>query len=236
MLRQIFLDTETTGLSVETGDRIIEVGCIEMENRRLTGRNLHQYVNPARSSDPEALRIHGLTDEFLADKPAFAAIADELLAYLAGAEVLMHNAPFDTKFLNAELRRIGKPPIEEVVAEITDTASMARAMFPGKRSSLDALCSRLEVDNTNRTLHGALLDAGLLAEVYIRLTRGQDMLAIDAIESAGEGGLMHSAVDLAAFDLLVIEPDAAEQRAHEAVLADVDKASGGKAIWRVAVA
>jgi DNA polymerase-3 subunit epsilon len=236
MQRQVFLDTETTGLSAETGDRIIEIGCIEMENRRLTGRNLHCYVNPQRASHPDALRVHGLTEEFLADKPLFDAIADELLAFLAGAEVIIHNAPFDIGFLNEELRRAGKAPVGEVVAEITDTVAMARAMFPGKRNSLDALCSRLEVDNTNRTLHGALLDAGLLAEVYIRLTRGQDMLAMDALDPAGEEGAAHAQVDLAAFELPVLEPDEAEQKAHEAVLADLDKASGGKAIWRIAVA
>ena len=159
-MRQIFLDTETTGLSADSGDRIIEIGCIEMVNRRLTGNNLHFYLNPERSSHPDAVRVHGLTDEFLADKPLFASIADELLDYLQDAEIVIHNAAFDVGFLNAELARLGRGKIAEHVAEITDSLLMAREMFPGKANSLDALCKRLEVDNSNRALHGALLDAG----------------------------------------------------------------------------
>jgi DNA polymerase-3 subunit epsilon len=172
-MRQIFLDTETTGLSPESGDRIVEVGCIEMHNRRLTGRNKHFYLNPERKGSEEAIRIHGLTDQFLADKPVFGAIADELMEFLAGAEIIIHNASFDVGFLNEELRRLGRPKFVEHGLTIVDSLTMAREMFPGKSNSLDALCKRLEVDNTNRALHGALLDAGLLAEVYIRLTRGQ---------------------------------------------------------------
>ena len=182
-MRQIFLDTETTGLSPESGDRIIEIGCVEMLNRRLTGNNKHFYLNPERSSHEDALKIHGLTDEFLADKPLFAQVADELLEYLAGAEVIAHNASFDVGFFNEELKRLGRPKFPSFVDKISDTLVMAREMFPGKSNSLDALCKRLEVDNTSRTLHGALLDAGLLAEVYIRMTRGQDSLVIDANES-----------------------------------------------------
>jgi DNA polymerase III subunit epsilon len=234
-MRQIFFDTETTGLSPEAGDRIIEVGCIEMENRRLTGRNLHFYLNPERPNHEEAVKIHGLTDEFLADKPLFAAVADELLAYLAGAEIIIHNASFDVGFLNAELKRLNRPKFEGMVACITDSLHMAREMFPGKANSLNALCKRLEVDNSGRDLHGALLDAGLLAEVYIRMTRGQDSLVIDAGESQA-GGVELAAVDFSRFDLPVIAADEGECAAHAAVLADLDKASRGKTVWKEAVA
>jgi DNA polymerase-3 subunit epsilon len=234
-MRQIFFDTETTGLSPEAGDRIIEVGCIEMENRRLTGRNLHFYLNPERPSHEEAVKIHGLTDEFLADKPLFAAVADELLAFLAGAEIIIHNASFDVGFLNAELKRLNRPKFESTVACVTDSLQMAREMFPGKANSLNALCKRLEVDNSGRDLHGALLDAGLLAEVYIRMTRGQDSLVIDAGESQA-GGVELAAVDFSRFDLPVIAADEGECAAHAAVLADLDKASRGKTVWKEAVA
>ncbi len=234
-MRQIFFDTETTGLSPEAGDRIIEVGCIEMENRRLTGRNLHFYLNPERPNHEEAVKIHGLTDEFLADKPLFAAVADELLGFLAGAEIIIHNASFDVGFLNAELKRLNRPKFEATVARITDSLQMAREMFPGKANSLNALCKRLEVDNSGRDLHGALLDAGLLAEVYIRMTRGQDSLVIDANESQA-GGVALAAIDLSRFDLPVIAADERECAAHAAVLADLDKASRGKTVWNEATA
>lgn len=230
-MRQIFFDTETTGLSPESGDRIIEIGCVEMVNRRLTGNNKHFYLNPERPSHEDAVKIHGLTDEFLADKPLFSAIVDELLEYLAGAEVIAHNASFDVGFFNEELRRVGRPRFAEHVDKITDTLVMAREMFPGKSNSLDALCKRLEVDNSNRTLHGALLDAGLLAEVYIRMTRGQDSLVIDAAESA-QGEIVVEAVDFSQFALPVLDASAEEVAAHEAVLAELDKASGGKTRWR----
>lgn len=230
-MRQIFLDTETTGLSPESGDRIIEIGCVEMVSRRLTGNNKHFYLNPERSSSPEAVKVHGLTDEFLADKPLFAHVADELLDYLAGAEIIIHNAGFDVGFLNAELKRLQRGRFEDLVSGISDSLTMAREMFPGKSNSLDALCKRLEVDNSNRTLHGALLDAGLLAEVYIRLTRGQNSLVIDAGESSDTVVAMGEA-DLSRFELIAIAPSAEEQAAHEAMLADLDKASGGKTVWR----
>ncbi len=230
-MRQIFLDTETTGLSPEAGDRIIEVGCIEMDNRRLTGRTLHHYLNPERPNHEEAVKVHGLTDEFLADKPLFAAVADELLAFVEGAEIIIHNAGFDIGFLNAELKRLGRPAFEGQVARVTDTLAMAREMFPGKANSLNALCKRLEVDNSGRDLHGALLDAGLLAEVYIRMTRGQDSLVIDAGESHSSGPEL-SAVDFSTLDLQVIEADAAELAAHAQVMADLEKASRGKTVWR----
>lgn len=230
-MRQIFLDTETTGLNADSGDRIIEIGCVELVNRRFSGNNLHFYVNPERSSHEEALKVHGLTDEFLVDKPKFAAIANELMAYLEGAEILAHNAPFDVGFLDAELKRLGRPPFAQHVREITDTVVLARELFPGKSNSLDALCKRLEVDNSSRTLHGALLDAGLLAEVYIRMTRGQDSLVIDETEVAS-AEIAVEVIDFASLDLRVIEASDAEQQAHDAVLAELEK--GGKRIWRAA--
>ena len=232
-MRQIFLDTETTGLEADKGDRIIEIGCLEMVSRRMTGDNRHFYLNPERSSHPDAVKVHGLTDEFLADKPLFAAVVDDLLAYLKGAEIIIHNAAFDIGFLNAELARVGRGPITEVVAKVTDSLLMAREMYPGKANSLDALCRRLEVDNSNRTLHGALLDAGLLAEVYIRMTRGQGSL-VDDHSDAGPAHLELAAVDLAGFVLPVLQPLDDEVQAHEAVLKDLDKASGGKTLWRPA--
>lgn len=234
-MRQVFLDTETTGLSPDAGDRVIEIGCIEMLGRRLSGKDLHFYLNPQRPNSEDAVRIHGLTDEFLADKPLFGSVADELLAFLAGAEVIIHNAAFDLGFLNAELRRVNKPTVESVVARVTDTLLMARESYPGKSNSLDALCRRLEVDNTGRSLHGALLDAGLLAEVYVRMTRGQESLVIDDLQQEREQAAV-DAVDLRAFDLPVVEATPEEVAAHEAVLTAIDKASGGKTVWRRAMA
>jgi DNA polymerase-3 subunit epsilon len=234
-MRQIFLDTETTGLSPESGDRVIEIGCVEMVNRRYTDRNLHFYLNPERPNHEDAVKVHGLTDEFLADKPLFAAVVDELLEYVAGAEIVIHNAAFDVGFLNEELKRLGRPRFTEVVAQVTDSLTMAREMFPGKSNSLDALCKRLEVDNSNRALHGALLDAGLLAEVYINMTRGQNSLVIDAVE-VGNAEFTLTPIDLASFDLPVIAANADEIAAHDVVLAELDKASGGRTVWRALVA
>jgi DNA polymerase-3 subunit epsilon len=230
-MRQIFLDTETTGLSPESGDRIIEIGCVEMLNRRLSGRDLHFYLNPQRPNSEDAVKVHGLTDEFLADKPLFESVADELLDYLAGAEVVIHNAAFDIGFLNEELKRIGRPRVTDYTAGVTDSLTMAREIFPGKSNSLDALCKRLEVDNSNRSLHGALLDAGLLAEVYIRMTRGQNSLVIDAGEGSAEQ-IAIAAIDLSAFTLPVILATGDEAAAHDRLLAELDKASGGKTVWR----
>lgn len=234
-MRQIFLDTETTGLNADSGDRIIEIGCVEMLSRRLSGRNLHFYLNPERPSHEDAVKVHGLTDEFLADKPLFAAVVDELMEYLAGAEILIHNAAFDIGFLDAELKRLGRPPFESQVTQVTDTLLMAREMFPGKSNSLDALCKRLEVDNASRSLHGALLDAGLLAEVYIRMTRGQDSLVIDEVEAAS-AEVAIEAVDLSRFVLPVLSADAGELQAHAGLIAELDKASGGKTVWKPAEA
>ena len=233
-MRQIFLDTETTGLSPENGDRVIEIGCIEMDSRRLTGRHLHFYLNPQRKNHEDAVKVHGLTDEFLADKPLFKHVAEEFIEFVRDAEIIIHNAGFDVGFLNEELRRCDLPKFSTHVSAVTDTLAMAREMFPGKSNSLDALCKRLEVDNTNRTLHGALIDANLLAEVYIRLTRGQDSLAMDLGEEQGTGGgADYAPLDLSAFVLPVLAASEAERAAHERVLGEIDKASGGKTIWRV---
>ena len=231
-MRQIFLDTETTGLSAASGDRIIEVGCVEMLNRRLSGHNKHFYINPQRASHEDAVKVHGLTDEFLADKPVFAAIADELFDYLRGAEIIIHNAAFDVSFLDEELKRLGREPFSSIAGEVTDSLLMAREMFPGKSNSLDALCKRLEVDNSTRTLHGALLDAELLAEVFIRMTRGQDALLSEDQDQPGFSALSVSVVDFSVLSLPVITADEEELQAHEAVLADLDKSSSGKTQWR----
>ena len=234
-MRQIFLDTETTGLSADGGDRIVEIGCVEMVGRRLTGDNRHYYLNPQRPSHPDALKVHGLSEEFLADKPLFEAVAQELLDYLAGAEVIIHNAAFDIGFLDKEFERCGRPAMSAQVAQVTDSLVMAREMFPGKSNSLDALCRRLEVDNSNRTLHGALLDAGLLAEVYICMTRGQGSLVIDENETRDASGAIEH-IELSSFDLPVLLPADDELAAHRALLADIDKASRGKLLWQADLA
>ena len=232
MPRQIVLDTETTGLSAEEGDRIIEIGCVELVRRKLTGNNKHFYLNPGRDSHPDALRVHGISNEFLRDKPVFAAVAEELLDYLQGAEVIIHNAPFDIGFLNKELEMMCRPALAGCVSQVTDTLAMAKELYPGKRNSLNALCDRLGVDNSGRTLHGALLDAELLADVYINLTRGQEALLMSE-EGGSQGEDMHAAcIDLSHIALQVLRANSAENEAHEAVLAQLDKASGGKTIWR----
>lgn len=231
-MRQIVLDTETTGLSAETGDRIIEIACIELIDRKLTGQHFHSHLNPERESHEDALKVHGLTSDFLRDKPKFAAIVDELIEYLRGAELIIHNAPFDVGFLDKELERAGRPVLKSFVGNVVDSLVLAKQMFPGKRNSLDALCDRLEVDNSSRTLHGALLDAQLLADVYIRLTRGQNSLAMDLDDVPAEQQSAHD-LDLSQFDLPVIAASQAELAAHESVLIDLDKASRGKTLWRV---
>ena len=234
-MRQVFLDTETTGLDPAAGDRIVEIGCIEMVGRRLTGRHLHLHFNPERTVHPDALRVHGLTDEFLASQPRFAESAQQVLEFLAGSEVIIHNAPFDCGFLNEELRRLGQPVLSRLVTKVTDSLAMAREMFPGKSNSLDALCRRLEVDNSHRTFHGALLDAGLLAEVYVRMTRGQDSLVIETSAQSAGGSSNLPQVDLSQIVLAVLRAEPAELQAHEEWLKDLDKASGGKTVWRTAL-
>ena len=230
-MRQIFLDTETTGLSAANGDRVIEIGCVELINRKLTRNNKHFYLNPERESHEDALKVHGISSEFLKDKPKFSEVVEEFLEFCAGAEIIIHNAPFDLSFLNKELELVGKPSFKGFVASVTDTLVMAKEMYPGKRNSLDSLCDRLGVDNSGRTLHGALLDAELLADVYINLTRGQDALLIDgtAVQSA-DGTVIH--IDLSNFKLDVLLANDQETAAHEDVLSQIDKASKGKTLWR----
>ena len=237
MAPQFVLDTETTGLDAAGGDRIVEIGCVELIDRKLTGHNLHLYINPERDSHPDAERVHGLSTAFLSDKPKFAEIARQFLDYVQGAEIIIHNAPFDVGFLNKELERLGLPPLSEHTGDITDTLALAKQIYPGKRNSLDALCDRLDVDRSSRTLHGALLDAELLASVYINLTRGQETLLMEADEATATHAAAAQAiepddVDLSTIALPVIAATEQELTAHAALLADIDKASGGKTIWR----
>lgn len=233
--RQIVLDTETTGLSAEQGDRIVELGCVELVQRRLTGNNLHLYFNPERGSHEDALKVHGLTREFLSDKPKFGECAEEIVRYLEGAEIIIHNAAFDMGFLEMEFARLKLARLAGRVTGVLDTLSLARELYPGKRNSLDALCDRLEVDRSGRTLHGALLDAQLLADVYIQMTRGQDSLLSAESSTASAQVIAVQVCDLSTFVLPIPSPDAAELAAHGAVLADIDKASGGKTVWPVSL-
>ncbi len=227
--RQIVLDTETTGLSASLGDRVIEIGCIELLSRRVSENHFHRYVNPERKSEEGALRVHGLTDEFLADKPKFADIARPFLDYVQGAELVIHNADFDVEFLDLELERAGLGRLKDHVAGVVDTLALARELHPGKRNSLDALCERYAVSNAHRTLHGALLDARLLAEVYLAMTRGQDSLAMD-LETAAEQAAVTARID--ASKLVVLRATQEEERAHEAYLDGMAKEAGGKIVWR----
>jgi DNA polymerase-3 subunit epsilon len=230
-MRQIVLDTETTGLSADAGDRIIEIGCVELINRKLTGRTFHCYLNPERESHEDALKVHGISNEFLLDKPKFFEISEEFLGFIKDAELIIHNAAFDVGFLNKELQTSGSLPLQNHVVKILDTLVMAKEIYPGKRNSLDALCDRLGVNNSARTLHGALLDAELLADVYICLTRGQNALMIDISESLDSAGNVMK-VDLSNYILPVVLPNDQELLAHEQVLCSIDKASGGKTLWR----
>jgi DNA polymerase III subunit epsilon len=214
-MRQIFLDTETTGLRFEDGNRVIEIGCVEMVNRQLTGNNLHYYLNPERDSEPGALKIHGLTNEFLHDKPFFKDIADMFLSYIAGAELVIHNASFDCGFLNNELARINRPKLNCDILGIVDTLKISKEMFPGKRNSLDALCQRFEINNSHRILHGALLDAELLADVYIHMTRGQDSFFI-----AGQPVIQEkdaAVLDLSQIRIPIILANEQELSAHDEI-------------------
>ena len=235
-MRQIVLDTETTGLNPRTGDRVIEVGCVELVNRMLTGNNFHVYINPERDSEEGALAVHGLTTEFLSDKPRFHEIAEDLRAYIQGAEVIIHNAPFDLGFLNHEFGRLGLPTFTEHCSGVIDSLVNAKEMHPGKRNSLDALCDRLEVDNSGRTLHGALLDAELLADVYINLTRGQNALVMDVGDSSREGEIAVPQIDLSTFELPVLAANDQEAAEHEKLLVGIDKASKGQTVWRALAA
>jgi DNA polymerase III subunit epsilon len=229
-VRQVVLDTETTGLEVKDGHRIIEIGGVELIGRRLTERRLHRYVNPGREIEQGALAVHGLTDEFLADKPRFADVVDEVLDYVRDAEVIIHNAPFDLSFLDTELALLGRPPFIEHCAKVTDSLWLARDLHPGKRNSLDALCERYGVSNRHRTLHGALLDAGLLAEVYLAMTRGQDSLVIDLPH-----GLMDDVAPIDCSRLVVLQASAEELAAHEAMLDSIEKECRRAPVWRASL-
>lgn len=229
-MRQIVLDTETTGLNPRTGDRIIEVGCVEIFNRKLTGNNFHRYINPERDSDEAALAVHGLTTEFLSDKPKFHEIAEELRAFVQGAEIIIHNAPFDLAFLNHEFERIGLPPFVEHCSGVIDTLVHAKELHPGKRNSLDALCDRYGISNAHRKLHGALLDSELLADVYLAMTRGQNSLSMDVEVETSAGGIVLEAGPLG--DILVLAASADELAEHDNVLAALDKGVKGECVWR----
>jgi DNA polymerase-3 subunit epsilon len=229
-MRQIILDTETTGLNPKSGDRIIEIGCVEMVNRRLTGNNFHYYINPERDSDPGALAVHGLTTEFLSDKPKFADIADTLCEFVQDAEIIIHNAPFDIGFLDAEFERVGKSGFAAYVRRVVDTLVQAKELFPGKRNSLDALCDRYGVSNAHRTLHGALLDAELLAEVYLAMTRGQDSLSMDLQGNGDEDDTRGVGLPIA--DILILLPTADELAEHELLLKMLEKDAKGAVVWR----
>ena len=231
-MRQIILDTETTGLEVSDGNRIIEIGCVELLNRQLTGNNLHLYINPERDSEEGALRVHGLTTEFLSDKPKFAQIVEDFLAYVQDAEVIIHNAAFDTRFLDHELQLLGRDPFRAHVTGVVDSLALAKEQFPGKRNSLDALCDRFGIDNSSRTLHGALLDAELLADVYISLTRGQESLMMETGQGDEGTGSGMVQIDLSGIQLPVLRASAHELEAHAAMLQVIDKASGEKTIWK----
>jgi len=231
-MRQIVLDTETTGLNARSGDRIIEIGCVELVNRQLTGNNLHFYINPERDSEEGALAVHGLTTEFLRDKPKFAQIVDEFRDYVRDAEIIIHNATFDVGFLDAEFKLLGLPPFAEHVDNIVDSLQMAKEQHPGRRNSLDALCDRYGISNAHRTLHGGLLDAALLAEVYLAMTRGQNSLTMDlgAADEQDEGAVEIELVPLA--EVMVLAASEDELALHETVLGALDKEVRGTCVWR----
>jgi len=229
-MRSVVLDTETTGLNAALGDRIIELGCIEVLNRRVTGNQFHRYVNPERDSETGALKVHGITSEFLQDKPKFREIAPEFLDYIQGAELVIHNAAFDTEFLDLELGRLGLPPIPRHCASIVDSLKLARDLHPGKRNSLDALCERYGIDHAHRTLHGALLDASLLAEVYLAMTRGQDSLAME-FDRPRPVSLDIQTARGERLPLIVIRPSAEELAEHARLLADIEAETKSRCVW-----
>jgi len=228
-VRQIILDTETTGLDFRLGDRIIEVGCVELLNRKLTGQRFHRYINPEREVEAGALAVHGLSNDFLQDKPRFAEVVAAFLDFVQGAELVIHNAAFDIGFLNNELALLDKSPLEHTCPGVVDTLKMARDLHPGRRNSLDALCERYAINNSGRTLHGALLDAELLAEVYLAMTRGQESLIME-LDVTPVPGLQ---AELAAErpPLRVLRASAAELAEHERVLAEIGKESRDNCIW-----
>lgn len=231
-MRQIVLDTETTGLEWRNGDRVIEIGCVELLNRSLTGRHYHVFINPEREVDPGAMAVHGISNEFLADKPRFREIADEFEDFVRGGELIIHNANFDVGFLNNELSLIGRQPINMLCEGVIDTLRMAKEQNPGKKASLDALCDRFEVNNKHRTLHGALLDAELLADVYLAMTRGQEslMMALDD-EAVDAGEDVEGAALVERPPLRIIRASEVELSGHLTVLEEIAKASKGNCLW-----
>ncbi|MCK0507693.1 DNA polymerase III subunit epsilon [Aromatoleum anaerobium] len=231
-MRQIVLDTETTGLDWRNGDRVIEIGCVELLNRNLTGRHYHVYINPERGIDAEAIAVHGITEDFLADKPKFSAIAAEFEDFIRDAELIIHNANFDVGFLNHELSRLGRGKLDSLCAGVIDTLKMAKEQNPGKKASLDALCDRHQIDNASRTLHGALLDAELLAEVYLAMTRGQESL-IMALEEPVPGSAEAGGVLVDRPPLKVLRASGEELAEHGRVLHDIAKATKGTCLWIV---
>jgi DNA polymerase-3 subunit epsilon len=232
-VRQVILDTETTGLEPELGHRIIEIGCIEVVNRRRTGRVFHRYLCPDRDIDPGALQVHGITLEFLQGQPRFADVAQEWLEFVRDAELVIHNAPFDVAFLDAELGRLpGSPGRVAELCQVLDTLALARQLHPGQRNSLDALCKRYSVDNSQRDLHGALLDADLLLEVYLAMTGGQGALTLDEAAETAAANAPARRARRPQGTLVVVRPTVTEIAAHERRLAALDKSSGGKTVWR----
>lgn len=232
-MRHIILDTETTGLSPATGDRIVEIGCVEMVNRRLTGKHLHHYINPERDVPEGAFKVHGLSAQFLSDKPLFASIADEIMDFVGDAEVVIHNAPFDLGFLDMEYKLLKRPIFSKQISKVIDTLADARQMFPGKRNSLDALCERFDIRNDHRTLHGALLDAEILAEVYLAMTRGQNDLSMDlggSGDSSEESSLARLSIPTDLVTLLASEEETSE---HQKTLEEISKKSKKPAIWQI---
>lgn len=228
-MRQIVLDTETTGLDWRNGDRVIEIGCVELLNRSLTGKHYHVYINPERGIDAEAVAVHGITEEFLADKQKFADIAADFEAFVRDAELIIHNAAFDVGFLNSELLRLGCQPVAELCVNVIDTLKLAKEQNPGKKASLDALCERYQIENAHRTLHGALLDAELLAEVYLAMTRGQESLII-AFEEPRQESCEVAGEVFERRPLPVLFADEAELAEHRRVLEDIAQA-GGVCLW-----
>ena len=230
-MRQVVLDTETTGLSAKLGDRIIEIGCVEILDRRISERIFHTYLNPEREVELGATRVHGLTREDLLAKPKFAEVAKEFLDFVAGAEIIIHNADFDVEFLDLELGRARLSPLKEHVGRVTDTLFMARELHPGRKNSLDALCERYFVDNANRTLHGALLDARLLAECYLAMTRGQESLMME-LETPAAAAAALAALQIDVSSLIVVPALPEEIVLHEQVLDSIDKEAKGGSLWR----
>ncbi len=232
-MRQIVLDTETTGLEPSEGHRIIEIGCLEIVNRRVTGERLHEYLQPDRDIDPRAIEVHGITDAFLRDKPRFADVADRFLDFVAGAELVIHNAAFDVGFINHELGLAGARVRRiEDVCSVLDTLKLARQMHPGSRNSLDALCKRYQVDASSRTLHGAVLDAELLADVYLSMTGGQVALGLESVRTATENIEVVTNTWRSSAPLRVIAPSPDEEAAHMEMLKLLDEASGAPCRWR----